>query len=291
MLHPAKAGYDHSMPSLLLTSDPDLASGLRDALEAASPGPVVPCAEAAEALAELGTRFFDLAVLEDDAARDPQLDVLRRARKLAPSLPIVLILRERSRKRAAEALALGAMDWIVVEGMDPDHLPVVITAALERAALRRERAHQRRMERRELRTRALAEPLRGTAAELGIGIRTHLSCIVSEAADLRRWFLESSPAQEEAMRHVEEAFRPLHEELLELSDSVRALLALTDLVYRCVPAEELADRLKVMERRIGAPTAERLGLRHATIRSAPEPPARSSPGSGRDGSTHRRPPA
>ena len=65
------------------------------------------------------------------------IDVLRRARKEWPDLPIVVMTAHGTISRAVEAMKEGATDFIT-KPFDIDHLKIVVEKALERGGLKRE---------------------------------------------------------------------------------------------------------------------------------------------------------
>ncbi len=91
-----------------------------------------------EALAALRGAAFDL-VLTDLAlgAGASGVDVLRRARELAPECPVVMITAHGNEKVAVEAMKLGAEDY-VPKPFDNDEIRLVVRRALERTRLARE---------------------------------------------------------------------------------------------------------------------------------------------------------
>ena len=100
------------------------------------------------ALAALETREFDLLVTDLKMPGADGLEVLRRARKHAPELPVILITAHATVPTAVAALREGAFDY-VQKPFDNDELRALVKRALEVTRLARENRYLRA----ELRTR------------------------------------------------------------------------------------------------------------------------------------------
>ena len=96
-----------------------------------------PCATALcgqEALAALGTRQFDLMLLDVRMPGISGLEVLKQSKRDFPSMPVVMLSAVIDLKIVADAIALGADDYIK-KPCDPDDLKSKIQCVLERREL------------------------------------------------------------------------------------------------------------------------------------------------------------
>ena len=100
------------------------------------------------ALEALEAREFDLLVTDLKMPGQDGLEVLRRARKHAPELPVILITAHATVPTAVAALREGAFDY-VQKPFDNDELRALVKRALEVTRLARENRYLRA----ELRTR------------------------------------------------------------------------------------------------------------------------------------------
>jgi len=98
--------------------------------------------DAAVALAALETREFDLLVTDLKMPGVDGLEVLRRARKLSPELPVILITAHATVPTAVAALREGAFDY-VQKPFDNDELRALVKRALEVTRLARENRYLR----------------------------------------------------------------------------------------------------------------------------------------------------
>jgi DNA-binding NtrC family response regulator len=101
-----------------------------------------------EALAALEARDFDLLITDLKMPGADGLEVLRRARKTAPDLPVILITAHATVATAVAALREGAFDY-VQKPFDNEELKTLVERALEVTRLGRENRYLRA----ELRTR------------------------------------------------------------------------------------------------------------------------------------------
>jgi DNA-binding NtrC family response regulator len=104
--------------------------------------------DASEALAALESRDFDLLVTDLKMPGTDGLEVLRRARKTTPELPVILITAHATVPTAVAALREGAFDY-VQKPFDNEELRALVKRALEVTRLGRENRYLRA----ELRTR------------------------------------------------------------------------------------------------------------------------------------------
>ena len=96
-----------------------------------------PCATALcgqEALAALGTRQFDLMLLDVRMPGISGLEVLKQSKRDFPSMPVVMLSAVIDLKIVADAIALGADDYIK-KPCDPDDLKSKIQCVMERTEL------------------------------------------------------------------------------------------------------------------------------------------------------------
>ncbi len=99
---------------------------------------VAQAANGAEALRALESDRFDLVLTDLALGNGPSgLDVLRRARELAPECPVLMITAHGNEKIAVEAMKAGAEDY-VPKPFDNDEIRLAVRRALERTALSRE---------------------------------------------------------------------------------------------------------------------------------------------------------
>ena len=131
------------------------------------------------ALGALETREFDLLVTDLKMPGADGLEVLRRARKHAPELPVILITAHATVPTAVAAMREGAFDY-VQKPFDNDELRALVQRALDVTRLARENRYLRA----ELRTPLLAradggrEPARarGARARAPRGARAAAPC-------------------------------------------------------------------------------------------------------------------
>jgi DNA-binding NtrC family response regulator len=98
--------------------------------------------DSAVALAALESREFDLLVTDLKMPGVDGLEVLRRARKLSPELPVILITAHATVPTAVAALREGAFDY-VQKPFDNDELRALVKRALEVTRLARENRYLR----------------------------------------------------------------------------------------------------------------------------------------------------
>ena len=87
-----------------------------------------------EALSYLGTRQFDLMLLDVRMPGISGLEVLKRSKTDFPSMPVVMLSAVIDLKVVADAIALGADDYIK-KPCDPDDLKSKIQCVMERTEL------------------------------------------------------------------------------------------------------------------------------------------------------------
>ncbi len=90
-----------------------------------------------EAIARLGQEPFDLVVTDIQMPEVTGLDVLRRAKDVAPDAAVIMITAFASAETAVEAMKEGAYDYIT-KPFKVDEIKLVIKNALERRNLSRE---------------------------------------------------------------------------------------------------------------------------------------------------------
>lgn len=98
---------------------------------------IVTAADGLEAIAALQADPFDIVVSDIRMPGVDGLELLRRAREVAPDTSIILITAHASTDSAIEALRLGAYDYIT-KPFDVTELKVTVRHAVEQQALRRE---------------------------------------------------------------------------------------------------------------------------------------------------------
>jgi signal transduction histidine kinase/DNA-binding response OmpR family regulator len=108
------------------------AHGARFAFEGALTG--------ADCLARLTRDGFDVLLVADRPTDMTGIDLLRAVRARRPSLPVVFLLRERDEQAAADAVRLGAFDYLVEPAGDLVKLPLVLEHAAVQRRLFRESA-------------------------------------------------------------------------------------------------------------------------------------------------------
>ncbi len=120
-----------SEPAILLVDDEE---ALRETfvifLRRAGYRQVVEAADLTEALAQLRARRFDLVISDIVLGADSGVDLLREARRLGIQCPVVMITGYPSVETAAEAVRLGAFDYLT-KPVSKDALLAVVARGLE----------------------------------------------------------------------------------------------------------------------------------------------------------------
>jgi diguanylate cyclase (GGDEF)-like protein len=165
----------------------------------------------------------DLLLLDLSVARPSSASTVKRIRRAAPNLPLIVVADPAEKQEGMQCLLEGAMDCVVKGSMDPSTLERVLRAALERNTL-------------DALTDLLRDPLTGfysREAFITIGERKMesarrtggtlvLACLLLEnLANLRQQFGE--PVAESA--------------LLDLSELLRASFRKSDVLARIGPAQ------------------------------------------------------
>jgi CheY-like chemotaxis protein len=115
---------------LCLDDEPGIRDFLSDALKDVG-HEVVTAVDAADALARLEDRPFDVAVLDLRMPGGPGgMDVLRRARAQWPDMQVVVLTAHGTVGEAVEAMRLGAFDFIEKPIASPDALRRLVARAL-----------------------------------------------------------------------------------------------------------------------------------------------------------------
>jgi signal transduction histidine kinase len=169
---------------LVIDDDPDHREIMRMSLESCTPPYCVETTgSAADGLLRLAKNPFSLLLLDYGLQDTDGLSVLQDLAKKFPRLPTILVTGGGSEEVAAEAMKLGAYDYVV---KDPNYallLPLVVRDALERHWLREE--NQRLQE--EIRRRERLLTVNVLSAGLAHNIRNPLVTIQT--------FLEMLPEQ------------------------------------------------------------------------------------------------
>jgi len=100
-------------------------------------------ADGAEAVQAVQREVPDLVLLDYRLPDESGIDVLRRIRKLAPRIPVVMITAHASVSGAVEAMKEGAYDYIG-KPFEFEDVEQTVARGLEAARLREEVAHQRK---------------------------------------------------------------------------------------------------------------------------------------------------
>lgn len=98
---------------------------------------VVPFGDARTALAQLAAEPFGLLIAEAKLPGMTGIELLEEARKQRPDMPVILMAAYTSMRAALEAMRRGADDFIQ-KPFEKDELLLLVSGALENAALRRE---------------------------------------------------------------------------------------------------------------------------------------------------------
>src|SRR5436309_10960924 len=118
---------------LVVEDDPDVATILRDRLQAMG-HEVMTAADGQAALDTLQHTTPSLMFLDIELPKLNGIEVLKRAHKDLPELPVVVMTAYGTIQRAVEAMKEGATDFIT-KPFDAGQLGTVIAKALERKEL------------------------------------------------------------------------------------------------------------------------------------------------------------
>lgn len=135
---------------LLVDDEPDILESLQELLEAAIDGAkVVTAASGDEALGHLRSGPFQVLVSDYKMPGMNGMELLREARKIAPTTPRVLMTAFPDLQIAIEAINEARIENFFTKPLDPNEVVEVLEAMLNhrRAALQRDRAFARAMDR------------------------------------------------------------------------------------------------------------------------------------------------
>ncbi len=118
-------------PSILICDDEE---GIRESLRLVLEGSydLIFAGDGQEALEQLRASSPDLMLLDMKLPRQDGLETLRRARAIAPTIPVLILTAYHSPEIAQETVRLGALDYIP-KPFESARLLQAVQAALEKA--------------------------------------------------------------------------------------------------------------------------------------------------------------
>src|SRR5208282_2850705 len=123
-------------PVLLVEDKAELRAMLRKALERAG-YTVEEAPDGNTAIEKVRSRRYQLVLSDLKLPGNSGIDVLREARRVEPTLPVILVTASGSVEEAVTAMKEGAFDCIP-EPVEPDHLKLLLERAARQQELLRE---------------------------------------------------------------------------------------------------------------------------------------------------------
>lgn len=127
------------LPRVLVVDDDDGAAALFETVLADAGYEVTVEQTGQGALDQLGSRQFNLLLMDKNLPDISGIEVMRLARRMHPDIEAVVITAYASTESAIEAIEAGAYDYLRKPLDDVEMLPRIVHRALERQALGRER--------------------------------------------------------------------------------------------------------------------------------------------------------
>jgi two-component system, NtrC family, response regulator HydG len=178
-------------------------------------GPVVTATTFDEALREISNQKFDLIISDIVLGGNTGIDVLKRVRELGLNCPVVMITGYPTVETAAEAVRLGAFDYIP-KPVDKEALLKIARLALRQYQLE---SGQRRAERERERYRAFLETVFKSVTDGIVTVDLNLDIMEMNPA-ARLLFNELQPGLADQRSIIplcgQEAFFPLKKDLLQV---------------------------------------------------------------------------
>lgn len=243
------------MRILLVDDDDAFRSGLRMVLQSEE-CEVIDVDSGEAAVEVLGSGRFDVILLDYKMPGITGLNVLQWMLEQKLETPVVMLTAAGNEFVAAEAMKLGAYDYIRKESVDIDHLPIVVHGVYERSLFKQEKAIRAKEERKREEARKTAETLGAAATSIGRHMAQTLSIISLKLGECDDDF-KSSILPEKA-QSFSEAANFIKSQFDVISSGVASLVGLYRVASQNIAAdsippqsddriEEIIERLQVMK--------------------------------------------
>ncbi len=174
------AQHDLTDRILIVDDEESLRLTFEMLLKRAGYGSVTGVSSFEEALAAVKREDFDLIISDIVLQGASGIDLLRQIKEMGKTCPVVMITGYPNIETAAEAVRLGAFDY-VPKPVKKDELLKIVALALEKQELQKEKI---RFEEQQEKNRYLQETILGSVREIIITIDTHLR--IADMNDMAR---------------------------------------------------------------------------------------------------------
>ncbi|MBI5579525.1 MAG: sigma-54-dependent Fis family transcriptional regulator [Deltaproteobacteria bacterium] len=125
------------LPKILVVDDEPSHCKMLEAVLSAEGYEVVHASNGAEAIAEVGKRFFDLILMDIRMQKTGGIEALKAIKEISPGIPIIMMTAYASVETAVAALKSGAYDYLT-KPLDIDELKIMLAHALRHHRLEQE---------------------------------------------------------------------------------------------------------------------------------------------------------
>ena len=190
-----------------------------------------------EAVAALGTQGFDLIILDHAMPGMSGLNVLQWMLEQKCETPAIVLTGAGSEHVAAEAMKLGAYDYVVKDQIDLYHMPIIINSVRERYLFRKEREGKDKI-------LLTLKDIGGSIKPFGKAIDS-LSHVANNSLALLSVNLEEYVQSyalpgltQEKQSHAQSALEEIREDLQAVTSAVKSMLNLTAAMQRILSDEK-----------------------------------------------------
>ena len=187
------------------------------------------CASGAESMGLLAHTRYDIVLLDHAMPEMTGLRVLEWIHDQKNDVPVVLLTGPEMENVTAEAMRLGAYDYIRKDYFEYHHVPVIIDGVYERYLFRKERASRALLEKEQALQRPSLEMLRDTVASIAHIVNTNLS-VISLNIDERGHEMETF-INTEGKEYLDKANVEMKQEYNLISLISKSLVELSTLMY------------------------------------------------------------
>ena len=227
--------------TLIVEDEESFLGVLVKALESADRFETVPCGTGEDATKLLASDRFDLVILDHKLPGLSGLNVLQWMHEQKLQTPVIMLTGAGSETLAAEAMKLGAYDYLRKEEFDRRHFPITAYGVYERFLFREQSQGNRNqgLSKRVARNLSSLDSLHQSISSLTLNVNSSVTAIALVIEDCQE-ALGRLPKSEERSQ-MESHFDDLRQEYSTVSKVTKSLAELMRLAIQRIPPDVSAE--------------------------------------------------